>query len=323
MIHHASTQFNVRSATTIVPNHTLPNHILKRSCQLAMPALFLCLACGLSFAITRVQADATAGNSARYQRGLRNSTSKRQLSAKQIEKVLKSLREKTGFLEMSFGEAGFLTLGDRLKFVGGSATARELMIAVVDRAKAIDLECHDHSTEVAFARLAKPIIYLNHSNGAQVEVFPVEIDFSDFNHLRGDKVALAAFDVGFVVLHELAHAALGLRDAQSADAGPGECEEYINRIRQELGLPERQNYIAQTHTRTILPNSKPLQHAELFFAQTPEQPARSSGRGKSQPLNLIWEAERVGIVRPASFTAQSTTAKTLTSLSKGQALLAP
>ncbi|MGH9768219.1 MAG: hypothetical protein ACREAB_12355, partial [Blastocatellia bacterium] len=67
---------------------------------------------------------ATAGDPFRYRGGLRNSPGERKLDAKQLDAVLTSLRDKAGFLEMCFDEDGFLTLGDRTKFSGGSGVAR-------------------------------------------------------------------------------------------------------------------------------------------------------------------------------------------------------
>ena len=260
---------------------------------------------------------AAANDPLRYQNGLRNSPGERKLNPKQLAILLENLRQKTGFLEMQFDDTGFLNLGNRLKISGGSATARELLIAAVDRMRVIELECHDRSLLVAFARLAKPISYISHATGARIEAFPVEIDFNDFKHLRGDKAVLAAFDLGFVVLHELAHAALGLHDSSDGTAGPGECENHINRIRGELGLPERQNYVARTFINRSFPTGKSTQHAELFFARK-DQP-----EGKDQILNLTWEAESVGVVKDVYLKSLSATAKAQTPQAKPPAVVAP
>jgi len=45
---------------------------------------------------------------------------------------------------------------------------------------------------------------------------PIEIDFADFDHLRGERKVLEAFDLGFAILHELCRAALELRDPSAA-----------------------------------------------------------------------------------------------------------
>jgi hypothetical protein len=257
-------------------------------------------------------------DSLRYQSGVRNSI-ERALNSKQIETLIKSLREKTGFLEMHFDQTGFLKLGDRTKLAGGSATARELLIAAVDRTHTIDLENHNRSSRVAFAQLAKSVIFISRLTGAQVEVYPIEIDFSDFDHLRGNKAVLAAFDPGFVLLHEFAHAVLGLHDSLDKADGPGECEEYINHIRRELDLPERQNYIARTSQRRSFPGEKLLPQAELLFSRTVEQ----QGRTKTQTFYLNWDAEPVGAIRPADFKPPTVTANNRKSTSAAPAAPAP
>src|SRR5215510_8248174 len=226
---------------------------------------------------------ATAGDPLRYRGGLRNSPGVHKLNAKQLDAVLTSLRDKAGLIEMRFDENGFLTLGDQTKFSGGSAIARALLDAVVTMGNVADLESHMYSSKVASARLAEPLAYRNYSSGAKIDVLPLEIDFSDFAKLRGDRPALAAFDLGFVILHELGHAALGLRDAAGDLRGPGECEALINRIRRELNLPERQTYLAETHwAASFTPTRGSTQFAELTFARTVEdQGSRVEGRGSN------------------------------------------
>jgi len=241
-------------------------------------------------------APATAGDPFRYRGGLRNSPGERKLDAKRLDAVLTSLRDKAGLLEMRFDENGFLTLGDQSKTSGGSATARALLGAAATMAHAVDLESHLYSSKVAFARLAEPVAYRHFSSGATIDVFPLEIDFSDFSKLRGDRQALAAFDLGFVILHELGHAALGLRDAASGPRGPGECESLINRIRHELNLPERQTYVARTYTApTFTPTHVSTKLAELVFAREVEK----QGRMQIEKFNLRWEAALVGQILEA------------------------
>lgn len=236
---------------------------------------------------------ARAGDPLRYRGGLRNSPGERRLDAKRLDAVLTSLRDKAGLLEMRFDENGFLTLGDQTKFSGGSATARALLDAATTMAPAVDLESHMYSSKVAFARLAEPIAYRHYSSGAKIDVFPLEIDFSDFSKLRGDPQAMAAFDLGFVILHELGHAALGLRDAAGDPQGLGECEALINRIRRELNLPERQTYVAQTYaSANFTPTRASTKFAELVFARAVEK----QGRTQIEKFNLRWEALMVGTI---------------------------
>jgi hypothetical protein len=251
-------------------------------------------AIAVSFATTCAllpQARAESADPFRYQGGLRNSPGERKLNAKQLDAVLTTLRAKTGLLEMRFDENGFLTLGDRTKFSGGSAAARALLYAVASMAHAVDLESHMYSAQIAFARLGKPVAYQHYSSGAKIDVFPLEIDFSDFSKLRGDQRALAAFDLGFVILHELGHTAFGLRDATDDPQGLGECEALINRIRRELKLPERQTYVAQTYTISAFNSGRgSTRQAELIFARSVEK----QGQMRTERFNLNWEAAAVG-----------------------------
>lgn len=260
---------------------------------------------------------ATASDPFRYRSGLRNSSGERRLNTKQLDAVLTSLRDKSGFLEMRFDEDAFLTLGDQTKFSGGSATARALLDAAVKMPHAVDLESHSYSSLVAFARLAKPIAYQHFSSGKKMDVFPLEIDFSDMSKLRGDKLALTAFDVGFVILHELGHAALGLRDASGDPQGLGECEELINRIRRELNLPERETYIAQVYSATTLaPSQGTTRLAELVFARAIEK----QGRMQMEKFNLRWEAAKVGPITNTPFPsiAKGRNTKPITATATGQ-----
>src|SRR5262245_37777015 len=253
----------------------------------------------------------------RYRGGLRNSPGERKLKEEQLDAVIKSLRDKTGFLELRFDENGFLTLGDQTKYSGGSSVARALLSAAVKTRHAGDLESHPYSPQVAFARLAKPIAYLQYSSGAKIDVFPLEIDFSDLSKLRGDNQALAAFDLGFVILHELGHAALGLRDAAGDPQGLGECEALINRIRRELNLPERQTYIAQTYTApAFTPTAGTIKMAELVFARGVEK----QGRTQVEKFNLRWEASKVGPITeaPVQSIARSRNAKPIKESASGQ-----
>ncbi|MGH9838556.1 MAG: hypothetical protein ACREEM_07220, partial [Blastocatellia bacterium] len=125
---------------------------------------------------------------------------------------------------------------------------------------------------------------------AKIVVATIEIDFADFNHLRGPRKAMEAFDPGFVILHELCHAALELRDPAAVNAA-GDCESYVNRIRRELGMPERQQYAANVYLRTISISRPTTKIAELIFAQT--EPGREPV-AKTKTLYLKWDAREVG-----------------------------
>jgi len=231
----------------------------------------------------------------RYQSGIRNSPNERRLSAKRLETLLISLREKTGLPGLEFDEDGFLRLNDAKLTAGGSQAARDLLFAAMNGDVAFDLEDHSRSIEIAFARCGSPISYQSRASGAQIEVIPLELDFVDFDRLRGDRQVLASFDLGIVILHELAHAALRLNDARTLDEGPGDCENYINKIRRDLDLPERQQYFARLIERSTGSTSGAMSKiAELLFQKS----KTVDGREKKESFILGWEATLVGQIRP-------------------------
>ncbi len=230
-----------------------------------------------------------------YRPGLRNSFMGHPLSAEELDLVLAHLRRITGFTQMRFDEAGFLTIDDRSQVAGGSAAARELLLAAVDGKKSINLQSHNRSPEVVFARVVEAVKYTVWRSDARIAVATIEIDFADFNYLRGDRKVLEAFDPGFVILHELCHAALELRDPSAVNAA-GDCESYVNRIRRELGMPERRQYAASVYWQRPSLSSPTTRFAELIFTQT--EPGREpESRAKTKKLYLRWDAQQVGNIR--------------------------
>lgn len=225
--------------------------------------------------------------SARYCIGVRNAPGARHLSASQLDQVLQSLRAQTGWSELYFNEAGFLVCPAPQMFSGGSAAARRLLNAALSDDRVYDLEAHNGSPVVSFGRLTQGIDHEDAKTGTKINARPVEVDFADFRQLRGDEAVLKAFDVGFVVLHELAHGVWQLRDAAVGEEEPGECESYINQIRRELQLPERQHYNARAHFCAI---HRSQLMAELYFIRTREK----YGQTQKRRYLLYWDAEAVG-----------------------------
>ncbi len=237
----------------------------------------------------RTPAFASGSDPLRYQSGVRISPAKTP-GKKQVLAVIKSLREKTGFADLDFDGDGFLRIGDESRITGGSKTARELLSAAIEGDFAFDLENHNSSRLIAFARIGAPISYQSLASRARIEVLPIEIDFSDFDRLRGDPEVIAAFDLGMVILHELAHGALRLPDAKLGSELLGECETHINQIRRELELPERQTYLARVAERPSSSGSSTRPVAELIFTRI-----KPGARGdKRQFFFLSWEAQLVG-----------------------------
>ncbi|MFN0109920.1 MAG: hypothetical protein ACKVZH_13785 [Blastocatellia bacterium] len=223
----------------------------------------------------------------RFRAGIRNSVGEGKLKPAELSRLLESLRRKTGFEQMRFDEAGFLVLGDRTRFAGGSAAARELLVAAVDGRMAFDLQASNHSPAIAFAHLSAGHIQTSFKTKTRIEVREIHLDFADFAELRGERRALEAFDLGLTALHELAHGVLGLQDAVGQVAELGECDGLINQIRRELGLPERLGYSARVTRDVTGGGSNSV--AELVFTLERVKEVRP----ETKRLYLRWDATRV------------------------------
>ena len=88
-------------------------------------------------------------------------------------------------------------------------------------------------------------------------------------------------------MHELTHGIHHLQDDKHNRFGLGECEVYVNQIRRELNLPERQHYLGRVadHTNNTTGTSYRIQ---LFFAR--------SVNGRTQEFLLYYWTEQVGRV---------------------------
>jgi hypothetical protein len=209
--------------------------------------------------------------STRFRAGVRNAPGRERLNADQLSQVLQSLREKTGWQALDFDEAGFLVCPDPQAFSGGSASARRLLGAALGGAEAYELEAHNSSRAVIFARVKSTADYVSHRTGVRLNARSVQLDFDDFEQLFGDRPAREAFDLGIAVLHELAHGVWKLRDAAQIEEEPGECETFINRIRRELRLPERQTYEARARSSRLNMQHGSQLIVELRFVHTQAQ----------------------------------------------------
>ncbi|MEP7273411.1 MAG: hypothetical protein ABI882_18065 [Acidobacteriota bacterium] len=228
---------------------------------------------------------------ARFCGGLRNTPGKMRLSATQLNEVLLSLREKTGWESLNFDDEGFLICPDSDAFTGGSEAARRLLGKAIFSDESYYLEAHNRSDAVRFARLGPGTVYAQHGSSVRISVKPVQLDFADFNQLRGDGPALKAFDVGLAIMHELAHGIWQLRDAASEEDEPGECETFINQIRRELQLPERTNYLARVR-HCAINCGRPI--VELRFTRTLARTSEGHGRVTQRRYLLQWDATAVG-----------------------------
>jgi hypothetical protein len=221
-----------------------------------------------------------------YPAGVRNSSGPRRLNERQLQTLKESLRRKSGFVELEFDRQGALTLGNRQNIAGGSATARALLVAAVDSANLYEFESYERSPEIAFARILDTEYRIDET-GQQVNVYHAQIDFADFDRLRGPREAKASFDIGIALLHELAHGVLKLQDPPGDTDEIGECDAHINQIRRELRLPERLYYHPGISV-TRLAGAKGIVQARLVFVERETANAKPNAQ-----YSLSWFASQV------------------------------
>jgi hypothetical protein len=225
-----------------------------------------------------------------YRSGVRFTLGKHRLHEKHLSQVVESLRQKTGLQELNFDMDGFLRIGDQAKIEGGSPTARELIFKAIETSAQLILENHSHSSKVAFANLGKSTLFINMRTKKQIEHRSLRLDFSDFKKLIGPKEVIASFDLGMAILHELVHGVLRLPDEVNEWEELGACERYVNTIRKELNLPERQHYVARSRSIQS-PVGWTVQLAELQFARTNFK----NGTLKTDEYKLNWDIKNVGL----------------------------
>jgi len=148
------------------------------------------------------------------------------------------LRVITGLTNLDFTTDGALRF-DVAQTNGGSASARELLSQAVHGANVIVLEDASSRADVAFCRVVRG--RWTQAESTRPPAYVVLIDFTDFQQLSGDAEARAAFDVGWGLLHEIDHVVSGSEDGKDQTA-IGECEDHINEMRLEVGLPVRAEY---------------------------------------------------------------------------------
>jgi hypothetical protein len=229
---------------------------------------------------------ALANPAGSYPSGVRNSSGPQRLNESQLRMLQESLRQKTGFVELGFDRQGALKLGNRQNIAGGSATARTLLQAAVDSANLYELESHERSPDVAFARILD-MEYRIDESGQRVNIYQAQIDFADFDSLRGPREAKASFEPGIALLHELTHGVLKLQDPPGDTDEIGECEAHVNQMRRELRLPERLYYHPGISV-TRIAGAKGIVHARLVFVERETANAKPSAQ-----YSLSWLASQV------------------------------
>lgn len=209
-----------------------------------------------------------------------------QLSAERREMLADRLRSITG-LVITFNEHGALRMTSS-PVRGGSETARKLMSDAFAGKNVIVLEDASDRQDVVFSRVVSAE-WKHHASNLP-PAFVVLIDFADFDRLLGDREALKAFDVGWAFLHELDHVVNDSADTEDANQ-PGECEDHINLMRSECGLPVRADYFY-----SFVTFSKHSEFRTRFVRLAFEQKVATAN--KSRRYWVMWDATLVGGLAP-------------------------
>lgn len=193
------------------------------------------------------------------------------------------LRAITGWPGLHFDAEGFLRFGAEAPS-GGSESARSLLKAAQEGENLIILEDASGRSDVAFSRVLEG----RWKDGAagKPAAFVVQVDFKDFSHVRGDRAALASFNAGWGLMHEIEHAAKGSADPAGPGAA-GECEAAINVMRRECGLAERAEYFYTPMPGADRGDFK-TSYVRLAFTH-----ARADN--KQQRYWLFWDASLTGV----------------------------
>ena len=206
-----------------------------------------------------------------------------EVSRSHREELTASLRAITGLTNLKFDATGALRLDGEVTS-RGSGSARALLSQALKGPNVIIIEDASSRSDVGFARVVRGR-WLN-GPSTNPPAFVVLIDFTDFRRLSGDAEARAAFDVGWGLLHEIDHVVRDSEDAQDQTA-IGECEDHINRMRLELGLPVRVDYF---FTRAYLKADANFsaRYVRLSFERRDELSLQT------KRYWLVWDAATVG-----------------------------
>lgn len=192
-------------------------------------------------------------------------------------RLAQSLRRVTGFGSLDFASDGSLSLGNESAAEGGSAEARRMLIRAICLGPSFIIEDYSGSGSVTFGQAVPEQVY-EPRDGTRSQLWRVRLDFEDFQQVEASADVRAAFDEGFTLLHELLHG-LGYEDAVR-QWELGACEEIVNRMRSELGLPLRERYFGETWRIT-----EKLTSVRLRFRRSPQ--VGGSARGDSRYLFFL------------------------------------
>ena len=205
------------------------------------------------------------------------------VSSKKQNELVHHPRSITGWSTLDFDREGYLKLGPE-DIAKGSSLARQLLYDAVRGSKLIVIEDASSSADIAFCRVVPALVKT--PSDSKTSAFVILIDFSDFRQISGDRAALASFNVGWGVLHELEHVVADSADPDSEET-LGACEVHINKMRDELNLPQRANYFFIESTFQLDPNFQSQFVRMGFQSQDPQT-------NKLRKYWLVWDFRSVG-----------------------------
>ncbi len=168
-----------------------------------------------------------------------------EMADSQRHKIARDLRDITNWPELHFDDQGVLSIGasqlHEASPMSSWSAAQKLLLKAATEARLIVLEDASHRDDVVFSRVVDGLWRQHEEAKHRLPVSIILIDFADFSHVTGDRAALRAFNIGWAVLHEMAHVIHGAPDTAISNE-VGECEALINVMRRECGLAERAEY---------------------------------------------------------------------------------
>ena len=205
-----------------------------------------------------------------------------ELAAERRQALSEQLRAITGWRGLHFDAEGILRFGE-VPPEGGSHAARALLTSAQTGKKLIVIEDASGRADVVFARVVEG--RWKEDAAGKPPAFVVQLDFTDFSHVMGDREARAAFNAGWGVMHEVDHVV-----HDSIDPGGlgmlGECEDAVNLMRRECGLAERGEYFY-----TFLPGADRGTFKTRFVRLPFDRPGENDKRRRYW---LYWDAALTG-----------------------------